>query len=76
MSGEQLVQVVNNDLEGMFATPMLHPITCSNPAPWKIEECKIETRNNGEVYVWIRNKDSMWFRADQCIINSNGDNNG
>ena len=56
------MKIIQNDLEGMFATHTHHP----NPAPWKIEELKISKTS----VVWIRNKDSMWFRADECIIHN------
>lgn len=58
------MELVENQLEGKWAVPD-HPVTCANPAPWKIIQCRIESR---PLKVWIRGDGSMWFRADQCDI--------
>lgn len=59
-----------NRLEGLYASPTHHPVTCANPKPWLIEEVRIEIN---PIKVWIRNSESMWFRADQCRIGSKED---
>ena len=51
-------------LENQYCAPKDHSVTCLNPAPWKIEEVKIECQER----IWIRSKKSMWFRLDQCIL--------
>lgn len=64
--------VVNNNLIGKWCVPD-HPHTCANPAPWPIEEVRIEERQSRWV-VLVRNasKDSgsMWFHANDCYIDS------
>lgn len=35
------MKIVSNELEGKYACPKDHPVTCLNPAPWKITEMKI-----------------------------------
>lgn len=72
------MNLVSNVLEGKYAVPD-HPITCSNPAPWKIEEVKIEDRwieDRHRIVVYIRGADSMWFAADMCYIGTLGDCEG
>ena len=53
-------------LENQYCAPRDHPVTCSNPAPWKIEEVKITCQDK----VWIRGKESMWFRLNDCILDT------
>ena len=53
--------------EERYAFPMNHPVTCANPAPWLIEEVRVEL-SCLKVCVWIRNRDSMWFLANQCHL--------
>ena len=62
------MQLIENQLVGLFASPKFHPVTCANPKPWLITEFKIEYRDCQNTILWIRNTNSMWFRADQCII--------
>jgi hypothetical protein len=57
------VIIVSNAYEGKYAAPKRHPITCANPAPWLITEMELEIDK-----VWIRNQESIWFRADQCFV--------
>ena len=62
------MQIVRNELDGLYACPLDHPDTCANPKGfWKIEEIKIEMRDNKPL-IWVRGIKSMWFRADQCYI--------
>ena len=61
-----MITLVENKFEGLYAAPD-HPVTCANPAPWLIEEMKIEAN---PLKVRIRGKKSMWFRADQCFIHT------
>ncbi len=63
-----MLKILRNDFEGCYAAPKEHPITCLNPAPWKIIEMKIEKNWEMGVKVFIRGEESMWFRADQCFI--------
>jgi len=60
------MKIIHN-LEGKYAMPTHHPVTCANPAPWLITEIKIEGSNG---MVWIRNEKSMWFRLDQCCVDT------
>jgi len=53
-------------LENQYCAPRTHPITSSNPAPWIIEEVKIECQEK----VLVRGKDSMWFRLDDCVLDT------
>ena len=53
-------------LENQYCAPKDHAITCANPAPWMIEEVRIER----EGVVFVRNKESMWFRLDNCILDT------
>jgi hypothetical protein len=53
-------------LENQYCAPKDHPITCANPAPWKITEVKITCQEK----VFVRGKGSMWFRLDQCILDT------
>lgn len=62
------MNMIENDLVGKFAVPD-HPITCLNPAPWEIDEIKIRITVEG-VKLLIRNKDSMWFNANNCYIDT------
>ena len=69
-----MMKIVANQLEGKYCVPD-HPITCANPAPWLIEELKIENSFDRDTdtmmwKVWVRGLDSMWFRVDQCFINT------
>ncbi len=57
--------IIETKLEGQFARPHDHPITCANPAPWKIIEIKLECN---PLKVWIRGEGSIWFRADHCWL--------
>lgn len=59
------ITIAKHTEQNLYAAPIDHPITCSNPAPWLIQEVKIELQ---PPKVWIRNENSMWFRADQCSI--------
>ncbi len=69
-----MINIIKNGFEGLYASPINHPVTCANPAPWLITEIKLEA--NAWVMhelktmhkIWIRGEDSMWFRADQCYI--------
>ena len=61
------LKIVHDLQYNQYAMPESHPVTCANPAPWRIEEVKIEF---GRCIIWIRNKESMWFRADQCLMGS------
>lgn len=68
-----MIRLVENKLEGQFAAPLNHPVTSGNPAPWRIDEMRIEFAWDRDLEkpiwkVWIRNLDSMWFRADQCYV--------
>lgn len=63
------IKLVSNQLEGMYAVPMDHPVTCGNPSPWKIAEIRIDVRGM-EVTVLIRGDESMWFHADNCVISA------
>ena len=68
------MKILANGLEGMYAVPLNRPITCLNPAPWKIEEMKIDKEfdEKSSMYnckIWIRGDKSCWFNADQCWIN-------
>ena len=66
-----MIQLVRNYLEGKYASPKTHPVTCANPAPWKIVQMKVEYGYDGlenMIKVFIRGEESMWFRADQCYI--------
>lgn len=70
-----MLNIIKNDLDGKYAVPEDHPITCANPAPWKIIEMKIrhdyDLDCNDMVWkIWVRGEGSMWFRADQCFISS------
>lgn len=58
------MNITQNEFTGMYAVPD-HPITYANPAPWLIEEVRLEIN---PIKIWIRGKNSMWFRADQCWI--------
>jgi len=69
------MKIVSNTLEGKYAEPKDHPVTCANPAPWKIDEMKIGASIHIGLAIWIRNKESMWFRADQCFIGRKEDFN-
>lgn len=60
--------LVQHPFEGMYAKPLHHPVTCANPAPWRIAEIKIESHHELGYATWIRGKESMWFRLDQCMI--------
>lgn len=62
-----MIEIIENRLEGMYAVPDSHPLTCANPAPWKITQLKIELY---PLKLWIRGDGSMWFRADQCFIHT------
>ena len=53
-------------LESQYCAPKYQAITCLNPAPWMIEEVKIER----EGVVFVRGKESAWFRLDQCILDT------
>ena len=68
---------IDNTLEGKYAVPMDHPITCANPAPWKIIEMRIEqawSKDNKQlVKVWIRGENSMWFNTSNCFISDKED---
>lgn len=73
-----MITLIENDLEGMFAVPLEHPITCLNPAPWKITEMRIKREYDTYtkdiiLKIRIRGKESCWFRADQCWIGSKED---
>lgn len=53
------------ELLALHAVPENHPITCANPAPWRIIDIKTELN---PFKVFIRGDGSIWFRADQCYI--------
>lgn len=70
-----MIELVCNQLEGKYASPKDHPVTCANPSPWKIIQMRIEQgydRDAGTSIwkIWIRGEESMWFRADQCWIDT------
>lgn len=54
----------------LYASPKGHPVSSGNPAPWLIQEMRVELT---PIKVWIRNYESMWFRADQCYIGTEHD---
>lgn len=58
---------ITNGLEGLWAVPTDHPVTCANDAPWLIHEIKLEAN---PLKIWIRGENTMWFRADQCFIHT------
>jgi hypothetical protein len=63
-----------NAIVGLYAVPKNYPVTCANPAPWKIEHIKISMNGRDrEVFLMIRGEDSMWFRADSCYISDKED---
>ena len=65
------MKITTNCLDGCYAAPKDHPVTCANPAPWKILECKIEPGNpynRNAPRVFVRGQDSMWFLASNCHI--------
>lgn len=68
---------IENKLEGKYAVPENHPVTCLNEAPWQITEMRIEQdsdENNKQfVKVWIRGEKSVWFVANQCFISDKDD---
>ncbi len=70
-----MINLVHNWLEGKWAAPIHHPVTCANPAPWQIIEMKIEcgADTNYPVKIWIRGEGSMWFRLDQCYFSEEQD---
>lgn len=57
-----------HNLDRFYAAPKDHPITTSNPAPWKIQEFKLEPTFDKGIKVMIRGEGSMWFNADKCFI--------
>ena len=65
------MKIIRNEITGMYVVPCNHPVTVANPAPWLVNQIKIEIN---PLKVWIRHegenksKGSMWFRADQCFI--------
>lgn len=65
-----MIRFVKNSLEGLFAAPKNHPVTCANPKLWPIEEMKIDSNSmNGEDRkIYIRNRHSMWFPLSNCWI--------
>lgn len=68
-----MIKIISNALEGLYAVPSEHPVTCANPAPWKIEEMRFDHEWDREkggmaIKVFIRNNGSFWFRADQCFL--------
>lgn len=65
------IKLISNNLDGKYAAPLRHPITCLNQAPWKITEMKIE-QVSGIInfIIWIRGEESCWFRVDQCFIST------
>jgi hypothetical protein len=58
-------------LENKYAVPN-HPLTCSNPAPWKIVEVKIDQAFSSDYNIYIRGEGSMWFNLANCFV---GDEN-
>jgi hypothetical protein len=69
-----VITLISNYLEGKYATPKNHPTTCANPAPWKIIQMKIEREDSDTtVRILIRGEGSLWFRADQCWIETKED---
>jgi hypothetical protein len=67
------MEIVKNELDGMYALPRNHPVTCLNPAPWRIDEvkiCKVFSRMKTIWKIYIRNEKSCWFGANKCIIGS------
>lgn len=63
-----MIKIVENKLEGHYAAPRYHPVTCANPMPWLITEMRIEIDK-----IWIRGEGSMWFRLDQCNVSDSKD---
>lgn len=62
------MKLVSNELDGQYACPTDHPVTCANLAPWKITEMKIEVRRWDRVCILIRGEESMWFHLSSCIV--------
>ena len=58
------MKVDTKELDDWWCAPKNHPITCLNPAPWRIHEARIESCGK----VFVRGEESMWFRLDQCIL--------
>jgi hypothetical protein len=56
--------VVGHKLDGKWAAPKHHPITCANPAPWRIIAADIDHRGR----VMIRGEGSMWFPYCDCWV--------
>jgi hypothetical protein len=67
------MDIITNQFEGMYAVPIFHPVTCLNPAPWKITQMKLEKDFELGVKVWIRGEESSWFRVDQCFCDTESD---
>lgn len=67
-----MIKLVDNGLEGMYAISLTHPVTVANPAPWQITEMRLSLEG-GEVIVWIRGYNSIWFQATSCEIASKQD---
>jgi hypothetical protein len=59
------ITMIENKLEGQYARPHDYPIITANPAPWRIDQVKIEVN---PIKIWIRGENSMWFRAEHCWI--------
>ena len=65
------IKLISTHFEGEYAAPKDPPITCANPAPWKITEVKIGHRfigNESSSAIFIRGEESMWFALDNCSI--------
>lgn len=56
------------EIKNHWAIPKHHPISSANPAPWKVEEVKLNTTFDKGIRVRIRGKDSMWFDASNCYL--------
>ncbi len=62
-----MIRIVQNQFEGLYASPMYHPVTCANPSPWQITEMKFMIED-GESQIWVRGEKTFWFRLEQCNI--------
>lgn len=63
-----MIKITKNELEGQYAAPMEYPVCTGNPAPWLILEMRIDYGDCQNIALFIRGENSMWFRANRCII--------
>lgn len=64
---------INHGIDGHYAIPKHHPITCDNPAPWEIYQVQLEITFDRGIKVSIRGKNSVWFNAADCYIGDQND---